>query len=180
MPGLRATPSATVTPASRAELTLPGGIGLAAARKAAGAALYEVDQGRDPGSAKRQAKQAQRLAEENTFEQLREEYLKREGYRLRSAKDRRAALERLVYPTLGDRPIAEIRRSEIIRLLDKIEEGDPLGVKGGPTMADRTLAVVRKIMNWHATRIGRFPLADRARHGAGQGKGTRTRAHLDR
>jgi integrase len=70
-------------------------------------------------------------------------------------------LERLVYKEVGDRPITDIRRSEIIRLLDRIEagelkdkDGDP--IKGGPVMADRTLAVVRKIMNWHATRSDDF------------------------
>jgi len=59
-------------------------------------------------------------------------------------------LDRLVYPTLGSRPIAEIRRSEIVRLLDRIEEGS------GPAMATQTLALVRKVMNWHATRSDDF------------------------
>jgi integrase len=59
-------------------------------------------------------------------------------------------LERHVYPTLGHRSIAEIQRSEIVRLLDKIED------RSGATMADRTLAVIRKIMNWHASRSDDF------------------------
>ena len=143
------------------KLTLPGGLTLKAARKAAGDALYEVEKSHDPTTAKRQAKQAQRLAAENTFQAVAEEYLKREGGRLRSADWRQKVLERLVYRTLGDRPIGEIRRSDIIQLLDKIEGGelkdkggDP--IKGGPVMADRTLAVIRKIMNWHATRSDDF------------------------
>ena len=143
------------------KLTLQAGISLAAARKEASDALYEVEQSRDPSNAKRQAKEAQRASADNTFKAVAEEYLKREGGRLRSADWRRAVLERLVYKTLGDRPIAEIKRSEIIRLLDKIEagelkdqDGDP--IKGGPVMADRTLAVIRKIMNWHATRSDDF------------------------
>jgi integrase len=138
------------------KLTLQAGITLAAARKAAADALFEVARGRDPGIAKGQAKQAQRLAAQDTFKAVAEEYQKREGDRLRTARPRRAALERLVYPILGDRSIGEIRRSEIIRLLDKIEEGTPLGVKGGPVMADRTLAIIRKIMNWHAARSDDF------------------------
>src|SRR5262245_17287006 len=51
-----------------------------------------------------------------------------------------------VFPTLGARPIGEIRRNEIVRLLDKIEDGS------GPVMADQTLAIVRRILNWHASR----------------------------
>ena len=143
------------------KLTLTGGISLAAARKAAGDALFEVDRGRDPSAAKRQAKQAQRVAVENTFRAIAEEYLKREGSRLRSADWRRRVLHRLVYKTLGEHPIGEIRRSEIVRLLDKIDAGelkddDGDKIKGGPVMADRTLAVIRKIMNWHATRSDDF------------------------
>ena len=99
--------------------------------------------------ARRQARQARRLAAQDTFKAVAEEYQKREGGQLRSADWRRGVLERLVYPTLGDRPIAEIKRSEIIRLLDKIAAGEltqragkPL--KGGPVMANRTLAIVRK------------------------------------
>jgi Arm DNA-binding domain/Phage integrase family len=132
------------------KLTLPGGLTLAAARKAEADALYELERGRDPGVARQHAKQAQRLAAQDTFQAIAEEYLKREGNGLRSADDRRATLERLVYPTLGERPIADIRRSEIVRLLDKIEEAS------GPVMADRTLAYIRKIMNWHATRSDDF------------------------
>jgi integrase len=56
-----------------------------------------------------------------------------------------------VYPRLGDKPIAEIKRSEIVKLLlDKIEDDN------GPVMADRTLSIVRKIMNWHASRSDEF------------------------
>jgi integrase len=138
------------------KLTLQAGITLSAARKATADALYEVEQGRDPSTAKRQAKQVRRAAAENTFRAVAEEYFRREGGRLRTGASRKNDLERLVYPTLGARPITDIRRSDIIRLLDKVEEGKPLGIKGGPTQADRTLAYIRKIMNWHATRSDDF------------------------
>jgi integrase len=74
----------------------------------------------------------------------------RDGAKLRSAKWRKSALERHVYPTLGSRPIAEIRRSEIVRLLDGIEE------TSGSAMATLTLAIIRKVMNWHASRTDDF------------------------
>src|SRR6516162_4568144 len=76
-----------------------------------------------------------------TLRDICELYLAREGDKLRTVKWRKGALERHVYPTLGARPIAEIRRGEIVRLLDQIEEGS------GSTMATQTLAIVRKIMN---------------------------------
>jgi integrase len=142
------------------KLTLQAGITLAAARKAAAAALYQLEQGHDPGVARRHARQAQRLAAQDTFKAIAEEYSRLEGDRLRSAEWRRGVLERLVYPTLGDRPIGDIRRSEIIRLLDKIESGELVRndepIKGGPVIADRTLAIIRRVMNWHATRSDDF------------------------
>jgi integrase len=143
------------------KLTLPGGLTLKAARKAASDALFDVERGNDPAGARRHEKQQQRLAAADTFKAIAEEYFKREGQRLRSVADRKAALERLVYPTLGDRPIAEIRRSEIVRLLDKIEAGemkdtDGDALKGGAFMAHNVLAYVRKIMNWHAARSDDF------------------------
>jgi integrase len=140
------------------KLTLKSGIGLAAARKEAASALYEVEQGRDPITAKHQTKQDQKVAAANTFRAVADEYFRRDGGRLRTADQQRATLERLVYPEIGDRPIAEIRRTEIVRLLDKIEAGGSEGRRtaGGAVMADRTLAAIRKIMNWHATRSDDF------------------------
>jgi integrase len=143
------------------KLTLPRGITLAAARKAAADAIHEVEQDRDPGDAKRQARQAQRIAAANTFRAIAEQYLEREakkkqGERLRSLEWRRALLERLVYPTLGDQPIAAIKRKAIIELLDAIEDGKLANakgrIKGGATMAHSTLAIIRKIMRWYAIR----------------------------
>jgi len=55
-----------------------------------------------------------------------------------------------VWPVFGSRPIGEIRRSEIVRLLDGIEDAN------GSVMADRTLALVRTIMNYHASRSDEF------------------------
>jgi len=112
---------------------------LGAARTRATEARALVEEGKDP-----------RSAEADTLQAICEEYLRREGKRLRSLDWRRGVLERHIYPTLGHRPIAEIQRSEIVRLLDKIED------RSGATMADRTLAVVRKIMNWHASRSDDF------------------------
>ena len=139
------------------KLTLSGGLSLKAARKAASDAILDVSQGRDPSAAKRAAKQAQKVAAENTFEAVAEMYLKIEGGRMRSAKWRTHILHRYVYPTLGKRPIADIKRSEIIRLLDKIEAGElTISKTGGAVMADRALAVIRRVFSWYAPRTDDF------------------------
>jgi integrase len=134
-----------------AKLTIGNGsMTLATARRAAAEAFYEVEQGRDPAAAKGIAKAKAAAAAADTLQAICEEYLKREGKRLRTADWREKVLSRLVYPKLGSRPIIEIRRTEVVRLLDQIED------ENGATMADRTLAVIRKIMNWHASRSDDF------------------------
>jgi integrase len=146
------------------KLTLQAGITLAAARKAATDALFEVQQGRDPTATKQEAKRTQRLAEENTVEAVCGEYFRRvcgmrtdaaggltfDRSKLRTGAERHATLERLVFPVIGDLPINQVRRSDLIKLLDKIED------ERGPVMADRSLAAVRIVFNWYGSRSDDF------------------------
>ncbi len=150
-------------------------ISLAAARKLAADVLLQVGRGRDPAAAKRQDKEEQQQASANTFRVVADEYFKRQcGMRIdahgnvtfnhekmRSGPNLYATISRLVFPTLGPRPIGEIKKSDVVRLLDKIEDGDlkdenRKGIKGGRVMADRTLALIRAIMNWYAAREDDF------------------------
>jgi integrase len=117
-----------------------GAITLEEARGKARAWLKLIGAGRDPSAS----------AADDTLRAICEEYLEREGKKLRSAQWRRDVLARLVWPELGHQNISAIRRSDIVRLLDKIED------ENGPVMADRTLATIRKIMNWHAARSDDF------------------------
>ena len=80
---------------------LKDGLTLLAARKEAKGILGAVAKGRDPLSERRKAERA----ESNTLNAIVEEYLTREGGRLRSIGERRAALERHVLPKLGARQI---------------------------------------------------------------------------
>jgi integrase len=123
---------------------------LAAAREATTTAQRALAQGSNPAKAKVNAKIAVDAARANTLTAVCENYLKREGKKLRTVDQRLSILRRLVYPMLGARPVGEIRRSEIVALLDRIEDGS------GARMADVTLAVLRKIMRWHATRDDDF------------------------
>ena len=128
------------------KLTLTGGLSLAAARKAAATAMWELEQGRDPAATRKAAK----AKATDTLQAICEEYVKREGPRLRTVGQRHAVLRRLVYPTLGNRQIDSIRRSEINRLLDKIAD------ENGPAQADRALAFLGRVFNWHASRSDEF------------------------
>jgi integrase len=59
-------------------------------------------------------------------------------------------LRRLVYPTLGDRLIHEVRRGEINAMLDKIED------ERGARSADLALQYLRRTFNWYAIQTDTF------------------------
>jgi integrase len=122
------------------------GLSLDGARKEARKIIGEVAKGGDP----LQERRKKETATENTFRSVAAEYFKRDGARLRSKDQRIKTFERLVYPKFGSRQIDDIKRSEIIRLLDKIED------ERGPVMSDRTLAAMRKLFAWHAGRSDEF------------------------
>ena len=132
------------------KLTLQSGVSLAAARKLTADAMHEVAQGRDPSEAKKVTSAKARAAETNTVRALCETYLSREAGKLRTGRERRRALERLVYPEIGHIPLADLKRSHIVKMLDGIED------RNGTKMADLTLAYVRKVFNWHAGRVDDF------------------------
>jgi integrase len=132
-------------------MTLDGVLPLVEARKQARAILGEVARGRDPMAEKRAAA----ALTEDTFESVAAAYMRREeskedGKRLRTLGQRRRTLERLVYKRLGKRPIGAIAKSEIVKLLDHIED------EHGATMADRTMALISRILNWHESRHDEF------------------------
>jgi integrase len=125
---------------------LKQGLTLRAARKQAKAILGAVAKGSDPLNERRQAERA----ESDTLRAIVEEYLTREGGRLRSIGERRAVLQRHVLPKVGARQIGSITRTDIVRLLDGIAD------KSGAPMADHVLAYLRRVMTWHASRSDDF------------------------
>jgi integrase len=120
------------------------------ARVAAAEALKQVRLGNDPAKAKADAKIKAMEAEANTVASICAAYMKREGGKLRTSDQRESILRRLVYPHIGDKPINSVKRSDIVAMLDRIEDHN------GPRAADVTLAVLRRIMRWHATRDDEF------------------------
>jgi integrase len=122
---------------------------LADAKREAEAVKGAVARGRDPLTELRKAAGKGK----DTFKAIAESYLARpEARNLRTSHKRRQVLTRLVFPAgrLGPRPIGEIRRSEIIRLLNRVED------ENGPAMADRVFALIRRVMTWHAIRDDDF------------------------
>jgi integrase len=130
--------------------TLPAGLALAAARRIAADAAYEVAQGIDPAERKKAAKVEAMEAAANTVAAVCANWLQREGKKLRTADQRASIFKRLIYPAFGERPLDSIRRSDIVRMLDRIED------KSGQRMADVTLATLRRVFNWYALRNDKF------------------------
>jgi integrase len=125
---------------------ISGVLSLEQARKLARKLLGKVADGGDPvGEEKKQ-----RDAERNTLRAVALQFLQRDGKTLRSAEAWRKNLERAVFPTLGSRPITDIRRSDIVKLLDHLED------TRGQAAAHTSHAILRRVLRWHATRDDHF------------------------
>ena len=83
-----------------------------------------------------------------TFETVAETWYKRhvEAKKLISAPDLRSCLDRHLLPAWRTRDFASVRRGDVAKLLDTVEDSN------GPAVADFVLAVIRMICNWHAAR----------------------------
>jgi integrase len=132
------------------KLTFAAGLSLAEARKAAAEAALAIAQGRDPGEAKRAAQDKAAAASANTVRSIAEEYLKREGHKIRTRRQREGLLAQHIFPAFGDRPIGSLKRSELVRFAEKVE--DVSGVR----TAEVVLAILRRITAWHAIRDDDF------------------------
>jgi integrase len=132
------------------KLTLPPGLSLAQARKLAADAMYAVARGIDPVDSRRAEKQAAVAATEGTLAAVSKAYLAIAASKLRSRDFYASVLDRHVLPRLGERPVAELRRSEIVAALDNVES------KSGPSASDMALAVLSTVLSWYEKRSDTF------------------------
>ena len=112
---------------------------LEAARDRARDWLAAIAQGKDPAELAAQA-------EADTVRAICEEWFARRGHAQRTASQSRSRLERLVYPALGAMPIANIRRSDVVRLHDRVTE------QNGPVIANRVVGMLGSIFSWWEVR----------------------------
>jgi integrase len=130
-------------PATAPALDTP--LSLAAARELATRTLREVQAGHDPAVAKRRRREQQHAALADTFASVAEEFLRREGPRLRTFSQRKADLG-LLYKPLGQLPLPEIRRAMFAREFDRIED------QRGPVRANRVQTAAKALLNWYGGR----------------------------
>jgi integrase len=131
-------------------LGLHGRITAEQARELAKKRAGEVADYRDPAK----EREATRAVTENTVNAVLDRFIARHARardrELRSADTIERTFERLVRPKIGATSIYDLRRRDIVKLLDVIED------ENGPVMADRTLAHLRKAFNWWAARDDEF------------------------
>ncbi|HEX3526971.1 MAG TPA: tyrosine-type recombinase/integrase [Thermoanaerobaculia bacterium] len=139
--------------------TYSSSFGLSKARSAADKARAEFAAGQDPIAAKkeerrkeRQEREARKAAREGqpgpgTFADLTERYLRdaRRRRRERSVREAARKLKVEVLPGWGPRMVAEIRRADVLRLIEEARE------RGG-VCSNRTLALVRAIFQYAVDR----------------------------
>ena len=115
--------------------TLPP-LSLADARELARKALLDAATGNDPAAAKVEQRAAP------TFRELATLYLDKHAPQKRSAREDRRIIERELLPRWRAVLARDIRRADVIALLDGIAS------RPAPIMANRTLALVRKLFNF--------------------------------
>jgi integrase len=106
-------------------------ITLTTARKKAVDTLTQMDEGTLP-----------RATDADRFEQIFEDWLKRDQGKNRRRHTVELALRKYACPAFKGMQVDAIRRADVIRLLDKIAD------RGAPIQANRVLAYLRRLFNW--------------------------------
>jgi integrase len=151
------------------DVALPLLIARREARKMAG----RVAEGKDPVAERRDKREESREATSNTLKAIAESYFAAEREkpvedRLRSLDKKHQTFKRNIYPHLGAKPIGEIRKSAINRMLDTLAK------ESGPAAADQALTQLTGLFTWHSKRDDHF------RNPIGRGSIDRRRTRGDR
>lgn len=127
---------------------------LAAARKQAQEATGDVARGKDPAAQKKAAREARKAeqAPEDLVKTVVESFIKLQLDRRKGVRDKRLSeswaieakriLEKEVIPALGEKRLGALAKGDVHRMLDAIVE------RGSPIVANRVLAVFRRLCNW--------------------------------
>ena len=118
---------------------------LAEARDKHRAAVSQRHNGVDPVEEKRQERQERLLAP--TVRKLSEEYMEKHAKaKKRSWRNDEQIFDKDVLPAWGDRKAADIRKRDVILLLESIVE------RGAPNQSGQVLKIIRKMFNWAVER----------------------------
>jgi integrase len=114
-------------------------VSLATARKRARQAQSAIDNGADPA----RDRQAAKATPTDTVKTLAADYLKKHARKFkRSADEDERILTVDVLPKWGDRSVRDLTRRDVRALVDGVVD------RGAPVLANRVLALVRKMLNF--------------------------------
>jgi integrase len=128
-------------------LGLHGRLTPSEARELAQQRAGEVAAGRDPVSENASKKAADANTVNGVLDAFTERHVRKN---LRSADEVERVFRVYVRPRIGAKSIYELRRRDVVEMLDAVEDA------GAPVMADRVLAHTRKAFNWWAARDDTF------------------------
>ncbi len=114
------------------------------ARREAMRLLGAIKSGNDP-LAEREARKTERRRRKPTVAEIAEEWLERDQADNRDLPEVRRIVERYILPELGHLPIGEVRKGDVLRLVEGIADK-------APVMANRTLARLRRLFRWALAR----------------------------
>lgn len=122
------------------------------ARRLALRAAGQVAEGSDPQADHQADREAARIGGERTVNVVLDDFMARyvRERGLRSGDEIEATFRRHVREALGDKPILELRKRDIVELLDRVAD------QAGPMAADSVLKLLRKAFNWFAARDDEF------------------------
>lgn len=135
---------------------------LGEAREKARQALAAIAAGKRPKEeeeARRKAEQEEaRRQQVKTFAAVAELFIEKHVPTLRTARATEALIRRELIPVLGDRPVGEIRRRDVIELIEAIvargvpQKGRCRPKSGGRYAARHAFAALSKLLNWAVSR----------------------------
>jgi integrase len=139
-PGGRGTPTKRVTIGTLGAPWTP-----AQARREAKRILGEVAAGRDPAAERRAKREAAKAAAGTTVAAVVELWLARDQAKRRTVREVRRIMNKKVLPVWGERPVAAIRKADVIELVERVADRAPIA-------ANRTLAYIKRLLTWAAGR----------------------------
>ncbi|MEJ0093499.1 MAG: tyrosine-type recombinase/integrase [Methylocella sp.] len=116
-------------------------VGLAVAREEARSALFDITRGVDPKEKRRAERNEKQKQQENSFGVVAEAFIAQHVKNLRSAANVSSAIRQKLIPAWGDRPISDITRSDVIKIVKKDAEAHP-------TASRHLLAYCKKLFGW--------------------------------
>jgi integrase len=135
-------------------------LSLVQARKEARKHQGDIERGIDPVVEERKEKERAEAAKEGTLAHVVDDYVKREKSKIRTMPERERIFRQSIIPVLGSYQLPDIGRSDITKMLDKIEDDSrrhPRGRKlGGAVAATKALAVLSALFSWYSARHDTF------------------------